>query len=136
MAERNAGIPLDLAWVSTARVNLSALQRRVETFKNKRSVKMDWQAAWYLRAVTCIDLTTLSGDDTESNVARLCFKAKNPIRQDLLKKLGMDDRGLHVGAVCVYPSRVAEAVKFLEGIFLLFILSIDTRTTNIDLSSF
>jgi deoxyribose-phosphate aldolase len=114
-AERNPGMPLDLAWVASAKVNLPALLRRVETFKNKRSVKMDWQAAWYLRAVSCTDLTTLSGDDTESNVARLCMKAKHPIRQDLIKALGMEDRGITVGAVCVYPSRVAEAVKFLEG---------------------
>lgn len=113
--ERNPGMLLDLAWVMSAKVNLPALLRRVETFKNKRSVKMDWQAAWYLRAITCTDLTTLSGDDTESNVARLCLKAKHPIRQDLVKALKMEEHNITVGAVCVYPSRVAEAVKFLEG---------------------
>lgn len=112
---RNPGIPLDLAWIESVHVNLPALIRRIETFKNKRSVKMDWQAAWLLRGVSITDLTTLAGDDTESNVQRLCFKAKMPVRQDLVKKLGVEDKKITVGAVCVYPSRVAEAVKFLEG---------------------
>ena len=76
---------------------------------------MEWQAAWLLRAVTVIDLTTLSGDDTETNVKRLCFKAKNPIRSDILKALGMEGRGITTGAVCVYPSRVPDAVKHLKG---------------------
>lgn len=113
--ERNPGVPLNLAWVESVRINLPALIRRAETHKTRRSVKMDWQAAWLLRAVSVTDLTTLAGDDTESNVERLCFKAKNPVRQDLIKKLGVDDKHITVGAVCVYPSRVAEAVKFLEG---------------------
>jgi deoxyribose-phosphate aldolase len=106
---------LNLAWVESVHVNLPALLRRVETHKNRRSVKMDWQAAWYLRAVTCTDLTTLSGDDTQSNTERLCFKAKNPVRQDLIRKLGVEGKHITVGAVCVYPSRVAECVKLLEG---------------------
>lgn len=76
---------------------------------------MEWQAAWLLRAVTCIDLTTLGGDDTESNVKRLCFKAKNPVRPDILKALGMEGRNITTGAICVYPSRVADAVKYLKG---------------------
>lgn len=113
--ERNPGVPLNLAWVESVRVNLPALIRRVETFKNRRSVKMDWQAAWLLRGVQITDLTTLSGDDTESNVQRLCFKARCPVRPDLLERLGLREAGIQVGAVCVYPSRVAEAVKLLEG---------------------
>lgn len=52
------------------------------------------QAAWLLRAVTCIDLTTLAGDDTPSNVHRLCLKAIQPVRYDLLKKMDMHDKGL------------------------------------------
>lgn len=108
-------MPLNLAWVESVHVNLPALIRRAETHKNRRSIKTDWQAAWLLRAVTVTDLTALSGDDTESNVERLCFKAKSPVRQDLIKKLGVSDKNITTGAVCVYPSRVAEAVKFLEG---------------------
>lgn len=76
---------------------------------------MEWQAAWLLRAVTCIDLTTLSGDDTETNVKRLCYKARNPVRPDILKSLGMENRNITVGAICVYPSRVPDAVKHLKG---------------------
>ncbi|XP_020604673.1 deoxyribose-phosphate aldolase-like [Orbicella faveolata] len=114
--DRNPGVPLDLEWVSRARVNLPAVKRRADTLKIRRSVKKQWQAAWLLRAVTCIDLTTLSGDDTATNVARLCFKAQNPVRQDLLESMGMADKGITTGAVCVYSSRVPDAVKTLEDI--------------------
>jgi deoxyribose-phosphate aldolase len=76
---------------------------------------MEWQAAWLLRAVTCIDLTTLSGDDTETNVKRLCFKAKMPIRRDILKALGVEDKKITTGAICVYPSRIGDAAKHLQG---------------------
>ena len=81
----NPGIPLDLNWIQKTNINLPSVNRRAETLRTKRSVKKAWQAAWLLRAVTCVDLTTLSGDDTFSNVQRLCFKAKQPIRPDLLK---------------------------------------------------
>jgi len=77
-------------------------------------VKQQWQAAWLLRAVTCIDLTTLSGDDTETNVARLCLKAARPIRPDLLEAMDMTEAGLTTGAVCVYPNRVKECVQLLK----------------------
>lgn len=114
--DRNPGVPLDLEWVNRARVNLPAVKRRADTLKTRRSVKKQWQAAWLLRAVTCIDLTTLSGDDTATNVARLCFKAQNPVRQDLLESMGMADKGITTGAVCVYSSRVPDAVKTLKDI--------------------
>ncbi len=113
--ERNAGIPLDLGWVNRARVNLSATERRAATLGTRRSVKKDWQAAWLLRAITCIDLTTLSGDDTPGNVKRLCAKARQPVRQDLLDALGVGDLGITTGAVCVYHTRIADAVQALEG---------------------
>lgn len=112
--ERNPGMPLDLGWVNKARVNLSAAERRAKTIPARRSVKQDAQAAWLLKAITCIDLTALSGDDTPSNVARLCAKARNPVRQDILEGLGMDDAGITVGAVCVYHQRVADAVANLK----------------------
>ena len=113
---RNPGIPLDLEWVSKTRINLPAVKRRADTLKTRRSIKKQWQAAWLLRAVTCIDLTTLSGDDTATNVARLCFKAQNPVRQDLLESMGMADKGITTVAVCVYSSRVPDAVKTLKDI--------------------
>lgn len=113
---RNPGIPLDLEWVSKTRINLPAVKRRADTLKTRRSIKKQWQAAWLLRAVTCIDLTTLSGDDTATNVSRLCFKAQNPVRQDLLESMGMADKGITTGAVCVYSSRVPDAVKTLKDI--------------------
>ena len=112
--ERNPGLPLDLDWVNKSRVNLPAVRRRADTLKTRRSIKKQWQAAWLLRAVTCIDLTTLSGDDTATNVARLCFKAQNPVREDLLESMGMKDKGITSGAVCVYSSRVADAVGTLK----------------------
>jgi deoxyribose-phosphate aldolase len=111
----NPGTPLDLDWVMAARVNRSAVERRVATLPARRSIKKDWQAAWLLRAITCIDLTTLSGDDTPGRVRRLCAKARQPLRPDMLAALGMDGQPLTVGAVCVYPNRVRDAVEALRG---------------------
>ncbi|MFZ5923011.1 MAG: deoxyribose-phosphate aldolase [Chloroflexota bacterium] len=112
---RNPGMPLDLAWVAGAHVNKSAVERRVASLPLRRTVKKDWQAAWLLRAVTCIDLTTLAGDDTPGRVKRLCAKARQPIRPDMLARLGLDGEKITVGAVCVYPNRVADAVQALRG---------------------
>ena len=111
----NPGMPLDLDWVVGAHVNKSAVERRVATLPTRRTVKKDWQAAWLLRAVTCLDLTTLSGDDTPGRVKRLCAKARQPIRPDMLARLGLDGEKITVGAVCVYPNRVADAVQALRG---------------------
>lgn len=113
--KRNPGMPLDLDWVLDAHVNRSAVERRTATLPQRRSVKKEWQAAWLLRAVTCIDLTTLAGDDTPGRVRRLCAKAKQPLRPDMLEALDVDAEGITVGAVCVYPSRVRDAVEALQG---------------------
>jgi deoxyribose-phosphate aldolase len=112
---RNAGAPLDLDVVLEARANRSAAERRAATLPARRSIKKEWQAAWLLRAVACMDLTTLSGDDTPGRVLRLCAKARRPIRDDLLEALGVPDLGLTVAAVCVYPALVPTAVRALEG---------------------
>lgn len=112
---RNPGAPLDLDWVMGAHVNKSAVERRVETLPKRRTVKKDWQAAWLLRAVTCIDLTTLSGDDTPGRIRRLCAKARQPLRPDMLERLGLNGERIHVAAVCVYPNRVRDAVEALQG---------------------
>ena len=113
--QRNPGMPLDLDWVMGARVNRSAVERRTATLPGRRSVKKDWQAAWLLRAITCIDLTTLTGSDTPGKVKRLCAKARQPVRPDMLAALGMNDANVTVGAVCVYPNRVKDAVEALHG---------------------
>lgn len=112
---RNPGMPLDLDWVAGARVNRSAVERRTATLSGRRSVKKDWQAAWLLRALTCIDLTTLAGDDTPGRVRRLCAKARQPLRPDMLQALGGGSEKITVGAVCVYPNRVRDAVEALRG---------------------
>ncbi len=112
---RNPGTPLDLDWVYDARVNRSAVERRTATLPGRRSIKREWQAAWLLRAVTCIDLTTLAGDDTPGRVRRLCAKARQPLRPDMIAALGVADQNITVGAVCVYPSRVRDAVEALQG---------------------
>ena len=112
---RNAGFAFDRDWIDSLRVNLSAAERRVATLPGRRSVKKDAQAAWLLKAVTCIDLTTLSGDDTAGRVKRLCAKAIHPVRADILEGLGMGNRGLHTGAVCVYHRFVATAAEALAG---------------------
>ena len=112
---RNPGLPLELDWVEQVRVNRSAVERRAATLGTRRSVKKDWQAAWLLRAITCMDLTTLAGDDTEGRVRRLCAKARRPVRPDLLEALGMPEDLVRVAAVCVYHSYVATAVDALTG---------------------
>jgi deoxyribose-phosphate aldolase len=113
--ERNPGMPLDLDFVRAIRVNRSAVERRAATMGTRRTVKKEWQAAWLLRAITLIDLTTLSGDDTAGNVRRLCAKARHPLRDDLAAALGADKLGITVGAVCVYHSLVPTAVEALAG---------------------
>ena len=111
--DRNPGQALNLDWVMSAQANTSAIERRTSTLSTRRSVKKSHQAAWLLRAVSCIDLTTLSGDDTEGRVYRLCDKAKNPIRQDILSQL--DVPKIRVGAVCVYHDMIKAAVTLLQG---------------------
>ena len=113
--DRNPGMPLDLDAVRAIRVNRSAVERRAATIGTRRTVKKQWQAAWLLRAITCIDLTTLSGDDTPGNVRRLCAKARRPLREDLERALGIESLRLSVGAVCVYHQLVPTAVEALEG---------------------
>ena len=113
--ERNRGTELDLGPIEEVRVNRSAVERRAVTLTTRRTVKKEWQAAWLLQAVTTIDLTTLAGDDTPGTVRRLCAKARQPVHRDLLEALGVADRRLTVGAVCVYHAMVPTAVDALAG---------------------
>lgn len=110
---RNPGMPLDMDWVRSVQANTSAIERRCASLPGRRSIKKEHQAAWLLRAVSCIDLTTLSGDDTERRVQRICAKARQPVRADLLEQLGMT--GMTTGAVCVYHEMVPAAVSALQG---------------------
>lgn len=112
---RNLGVPLDLDCIREMRANLSAIERRAQTLVTRRTVKKQWQAAWLLRAVTCIDLTTLAGDDTAERVVRLCAKAKQPLKPSIVHQLGIESLNLKVGAVCVYHAFVETAVRALEG---------------------
>jgi len=112
---RNPGTPLTLDWIEEPRVNRSAVERRAATLRGRRTVKKEWQAAWLLRAVTLMDLTTLSGDDTAGRVRRLCAKARRPVRADLLQAMDARHLPIRVGAVCVYHRFVAAAVEALEG---------------------
>jgi deoxyribose-phosphate aldolase len=108
-------MPLELDWVEELRVNRSAVERRAATLRTRRTVKKQWQAAWLLRAVTLMDLTTLAGDDTPGRVRRLCAKARRPVRADLLEAMGAAQLPIRVGAVCVYHTFVETAVEALEG---------------------
>ena len=112
---RNPGFPLDLDWVGRVRMNRSALERRAATIGTRRTVKKEWQAAWLLRAITLMDLTTLNSDDTPGRVERLCAKARHPVMQDILDGLGVGNLTIQPAAVCVYHAFVATAVKALEG---------------------
>lgn len=111
----NPGTQFNPEWVEDIRVNLSAVKRRVSTLTTRRAVKKEWQAAWLVKAISCIDLTTLSGQDTPGKVRRLCAKARTPVSLDLQKDLGIEDLNLTTGAVCVYHEMVATAVKALKG---------------------
>jgi deoxyribose-phosphate aldolase len=115
VAPRNPGMPLELDWVEDVRVNRSAVERRTATLRTRRTVKKEWQAAWLLRAVTLMDLTTLSGDDTPGRVRRLCAKARRPIRADLLEAMKAEQLPIRVAAVCVYHRFVETALEALEG---------------------
>jgi deoxyribose-phosphate aldolase len=108
-------MPFEMARIADIEVNRSAVERRAATLTARRTVKKEWQAAWLLRAITCIDLTTLAGDDTPGTVRRLCAKAKHPVRQDILETLGMAGYGIHTGAICVYHNLVPVAVEALAG---------------------
>ncbi|GAB1341005.1 deoxyribose-phosphate aldolase [Gemmatimonas sp.] len=112
---RNPGTALDLSVVKALRVNRSAVERRTASLPGRRTVKKEWQAAWLLRAISCMDLTTLAGDDTAGNVRRLCAKAAHPLKPELVQALGIADLGLTTGAVCVYHQYVATAVEALRG---------------------
>ena len=111
----NRGTSLNLDWVESVRVNTSAVERRAATLVTRRTVKKDWQIAWLLRAISCMDLTTLSGDDTDERVKRLCAKARQPVQSGLLDQLGVGSLQIKVGAVCVYYLFVKTAVQALRG---------------------
>lgn len=112
---RNTGTELKPEWFEDIAVNRSATERRAASLTTRRTVKKEYQAAWLVKAITCIDLTTLAGDDTAGRVARLCAKARRPIRADILDALGLSDANITTGAVCVYPTMVPHAVKALRG---------------------
>jgi len=111
----NTVIPLNLDWVREVRVNTSAVERRAQSHVARRTVKKEWQAAWLLRAITCMDLTTLSGDDTDERVRRLCAKARHPVQQELEQKLGIEELRIKVAAVCVYHAFIETALHALDG---------------------
>src|SRR5947209_1287721 len=113
--EPNRGVPLNLDWVDNVRVNTSAVERRAQSLVARRTVKKEWQVAWLLRAISCMDLTTLSGDDTDERVLRLCAKARQPVQQTIMKQLGLENFNLKVAAVCVYHTFVETALRALEG---------------------
>lgn len=114
-SQRNEGTALRPEAFENIQVNLSAVERRAATLPTRRSVKKEYQAAWLVKALMCIDLTTLAGDDTPARVQRLCAKARRPLSDVLLKGLGLEDDPPTVGAVCVYPTMVPAAVKALKG---------------------
>jgi deoxyribose-phosphate aldolase len=111
----NIGTALDLKWVDEVRVNTSAAERRAQTLVTRRTVKKDWQIAWLLRAISCMDLTTLSSDDTDERVRRLCAKARQPIQHEVVKRLDIEKLNLKVAAVCVYHVFVETAVSAVAG---------------------
>ena len=115
VAARNPGTQFHAGWIDEIRVNRTAVERRTATLPGRRTVKKQWQAAWLVKAITCMDLTTLAGDDTPGRVRRLCAKARQPIRPELSAALGIDGLAITTGAVCVYHEMVPTAVEALKG---------------------
>ncbi|GLV37806.1 Deoxyribose-phosphate aldolase [Carabus blaptoides fortunei] len=134
MIDRNPGCELDLGWINKVNVNFSAVNEHAASFQQSRPLKDEYQAAWLLRALTCIDLTTLGGDDTDSNVSRLCYKAAKPLPSDVLLALGFnyDDilQPIRTAAVCVYPSKVDVAVATLKKIGLYHKINVASVATG------
>lgn len=139
--KRNEAVGLDLGWVNQIKVNRNAADRRAASLANRRTVKKEYQAAWLVQAIKCIDLTTLGGDDTPGRVERLCMKAMRPLRSDLMQALGLTT--LSTGAVCVYHEMIAPAVKVLQGrlpiaavstAFPAGLASLETKIREIELS--
>ena len=114
MSKKNI-FELDINWINNVRVNLSAVERRTATFTKRRTVKKEYQVAWLLKAITLLDLTTLEGSDTFGKVEKLCVKGTNPISNEILKKLGIAENSINVGAICVYHDLVSHAKKILKG---------------------
>jgi len=112
---RNQGVALKPDWFEAVGVNSSAVERRAATLTTRRSVKKEYQAAWLVKALSCIDLTALAGDDTPERIRRLCAKARRPLSDQLLAALDLVDAPPTVAAVCVYPTMVATAVRALRG---------------------
>ncbi len=141
--KRNEAVPLDLRWINHIHINKSAADRRAASLANRRTVKKEYQAAWLVKAIGLIDLTTLSGDDTPGRVERLCMKAMRPLRSDLVQALGLADYPLATGAVCVYHEMIKPAVQVLQGRlpiaavstgFPAGLTSMETKVREIELS--
>ena len=139
--KRNEAVGLDLGWVNQIKVNRNASDRRAASLANRRTVKKEYQAAWLIKALQCIDLTTLGGDDTPGRVERLCMKALRPLRTDLMEALGVSN--LTTGAVCVYHEMIAPAAQILKGrlpiaavstAFPAGLSSMETKVREIELS--
>ena len=139
--KRNEAVGLDLGWVNQIKVNRNASDRRAASLANRRTVKKEYQAAWLIKALQCIDLTTLGGDDTPGRVERLCMKAMRPLRADLMEALGVSN--ITTGAVCVYHEMIAPAAKILNGrlpiaavstAFPAGLSSMETKLREIELS--
>ncbi len=139
--KRNEVVGLDLGWVNQIKVNRNASDRRAASLANRRTVKKEYQAAWLIKALQCIDLTTLGGDDTPGRVERLCMKAMRPLRTDLMEALGVSN--LTTGAVCVYHEMITPAARILQGrlpiaavstAFPAGLASMETKVREIELS--
>jgi deoxyribose-phosphate aldolase len=139
--KRNEAVGLDLGWVNQIKVNRNASDRRAASLANRRTVKKEYQAAWLVKAIQCIDLTTLGGDDTPGRVERLCMKAMRPLRADLMEALGV--ASLSTGAVCVYHEMITPAARILNGrlpiaavstAFPAGLASMETKVREIELS--
>ncbi|XP_041778565.1 deoxyribose-phosphate aldolase [Anopheles merus] len=132
----NVAIPYDAKQLSNVRVNLSCVVRSVDLLTSALIKRVtDAELLQYtLRALQLTDLTTLAGDDTESNVARLCFRAAYPF-SNLAAHARMQGK-VHTAAVCVYLSRVADAHRALTALGMVDRIQIASVATGFPSGSY
>ncbi|XP_052863988.1 deoxyribose-phosphate aldolase [Anopheles cruzii] len=132
----NKEMPLDKAHLTNVRVNLSSVVRSVDLLTSAliRRVSDRELLEHTLLALRLTDLTTLAGDDTDSNVARLCFRAAYPF-SDYSSFVSMKGK-VHTAAVCVYPTRVADANRALKALGMIGKIQIASVATGFPSGSY
>jgi len=135
----NSPVAFDSTWFENGSVDLKGLEAGVEYYSSFKVNRLDNRVAWALKAMTLTDLTTLSGDDAQSNVERLCVRACFPFFKNSFTENHSNSefvKKLHVAAVCVYPSKVKDAYETLKKLNMLDTIQIASVATGFPSGSY